>query len=205
MRIVVIANQKGGVGKSYVSVGLAGAWAEAGHRPIIIDANDPQHTSASWLGGADVGVEVVRCGEADERIGHLLLELRRRNQHDVAIVDTPPRAVAALAAAAEVADTLLAPVTMAVGDIIPVAEMLRMDIKFPTDTRIVMNCVHTSKTFMREMREVIGAIGVPVCKATLGNRIVAARAQLRRLPVTIYEPAGKAACEMRALAREVWQ
>lgn len=204
MRIIVVANQKGGVGKSCISVSLAGAFAEAGRRPVIFDINDPQHTAAAWLGGNANGIEVVRCSESDTRITYILAEYRRRGLHGVAIVDTPPRAVAGLRAAAEVADTILAPVTMSVGDMQPVADMFRLPIKFPADRRLVLNQTHTSKTFMREVRGIAVLLGVPICRTTLGHRIAYSRAQLERLPVTAYEPEGKAAAEIRQLAQEIW-
>lgn len=52
MLIVAIANQKGGVGKTSVTLGLAGSLAAAGHRPLVIDL-DPQANSTAALDPAD--------------------------------------------------------------------------------------------------------------------------------------------------------
>lgn len=205
MRIILVANSKGGVGKTTLAVGLAGAWAEVGLRPVIIDTNDPQHSAAAWLGSRNSGIEVVRCSESDERLGSMLLEIRKRKTHGVAIVDTPPRSVAALMAAAEVADMLLAPVTMAIGDVTPVADMLRLGCRFPADRRIVMNSTHTSRAFMREMQQVVTSLRMPICETFLGDRLAIPRSQIFRLPVTAYEPIGKAASEVRELSRELLQ
>lgn len=50
-RIVTLLNQKGGVGKTTVTLGLASAAAHAGHRVLVVDL-DPQGSS-TWVLGHD--------------------------------------------------------------------------------------------------------------------------------------------------------
>src|SRR4051812_24840398 len=50
-RIVALLNQKGGVGKTTVTLGLASAAAEAGHKVLVVDL-DPQ-ASSTWVLGVD--------------------------------------------------------------------------------------------------------------------------------------------------------
>jgi len=49
MKTIVIANQKGGSGKSTITVHLAAAAELAGNGPVIISDTDPQGTAADWF------------------------------------------------------------------------------------------------------------------------------------------------------------
>lgn len=49
MRSVLIANAKGGCGKTTISTNLAAAFAQSGLKTAIADV-DPQHSSLSWIG-----------------------------------------------------------------------------------------------------------------------------------------------------------
>src|SRR4051794_32367592 len=53
---VIVANQKGGVGKTFISSGIAQALAEAGHRVLLVDY-DPQGHLTAELGFEDLMYE----------------------------------------------------------------------------------------------------------------------------------------------------
>lgn len=55
-RVLVVANQKGGVGKTTIAVGLAEGLAMMGYRVLIIDA-DPQGNTTSHLGYSNTRAE----------------------------------------------------------------------------------------------------------------------------------------------------
>ena len=49
MKTIVVANQKGGSGKSTIAVHLAAAAEHAGDGPAVISDTDPQGTAADWF------------------------------------------------------------------------------------------------------------------------------------------------------------
>jgi chromosome partitioning protein len=63
-RTVAILNQKGGVGKTTVTLGLASAAAAAGRRVLVVDM-DPQ-ASSSWVLGVDPGDAEVTVADVIE-------------------------------------------------------------------------------------------------------------------------------------------
>jgi len=49
MKMIVVANQKGGSGKSTLTVHLAAAAEHAGDGPVVISDTDPQGTAGDWF------------------------------------------------------------------------------------------------------------------------------------------------------------
>jgi chromosome partitioning protein len=77
MRIIAIANQKGGVGKTTTAVNLGAALAELGHRILLIDL-DPQANATSSFGleGVD-GTSLYEPLLGDASITEKILPTRR--------------------------------------------------------------------------------------------------------------------------------
>jgi cellulose biosynthesis protein BcsQ len=65
-RVVAILNQKGGVGKTTVTLGLASAAAQAGHRVLVVDL-DPQGSS-TWVLGLDPATVQASVAEVMHRV-----------------------------------------------------------------------------------------------------------------------------------------
>src|SRR5690349_13986742 len=63
--IIVVANSKGGVGKSTLAVHLAAWLHEQGHSVILADC-DTQHSSSEWAKEAIPEMKAVRLASPDE-------------------------------------------------------------------------------------------------------------------------------------------
>src|SRR5881392_4247478 len=80
--IIVVANSKGGVGKSTLAVHLAAWLFEQGHSVTLADC-DTQHSSSEWSAEAVPGVKAVRLAEPDEILDRLPV-LGQQSQYVIA-------------------------------------------------------------------------------------------------------------------------
>lgn len=73
MRVIAIANQKGGAGKTSAAVNLAVCLADTGRRVLLIDL-DAQCSASRWLHAESAGVgsyDVIRSNGSKESIGSI--------------------------------------------------------------------------------------------------------------------------------------
>lgn len=115
--VVGVVGQKGGVGKSAISRSLAREAANNGFDTKIADMDYQQTTSKNWQQDRlaanikpDVYVEIFRHIEQTKKI---------LKNHDIVIIDTPPRSSEATKELAEFADILVLPTGPSKDDLRP--------------------------------------------------------------------------------------
>jgi chromosome partitioning protein len=118
MKVIVVANQKGGSGKSTITVHLAGAAEHAGDGPALITDTDPQGTAGDWFN------QRKRSGLDSPRYAPLPLSDLRAGIHalDTAgasylFIDTAPSIGAVNADLFAVADLILVPLNPSPADL----------------------------------------------------------------------------------------
>ena len=129
---VVVANVKGGVGKTTTAIYLAAAAVERGHDPVLLIDSTGKASSAEWLEERPVeGVTVVEA--PSERT-----LARAVGRHDgLAVVDAPPGDTRLLGAATAAADVVIIPTRAGGVEISPVLNTLDWTSKTP---RAVVIC-----------------------------------------------------------------
>ena len=108
--LIVVANLKGGTGKSTVSVNVACGLAERERRVMIID-NDPQGTAAAWASRGGLQVECIhRPLESFAQAASWINGVRAvRRDFDITLVDLPASVAPALGASFMMASVILIP------------------------------------------------------------------------------------------------
>jgi|GEM_PF-2155652 len=116
--IIAVGNLKGGVGKSTLAVGLAGAMARTGKSVALVDG-DPQATSRRWLVRSDlpVRVETMDLDSLSSLENWLGRAERLVRAHGTVIVDLPAVIGPAMASAFLLARVILVPVSLSAVDI----------------------------------------------------------------------------------------
>jgi chromosome partitioning protein len=201
-RVVTVAQQKGGAGKTTLVVQLATALAAEGRKVAVVDI-DPQATLTGWMrirehearsvpelrfamvGGWRLGVELDR----------LVREV------ELVLVDTPPHAESEAKAAVRRADLVLVPCQPSPADIWASRATFDLAAKEGRPARLVWMRVPPRGRAVEEARTAVARAGWPVAAAELANRQAYVGSFAKGLGVVEAEPKGPAAQEVRALVR----
>lgn len=204
-RVITIAQQKGGAGKTSLAVHLAVAWAAEGRSVALIDI-DPQESLTQWWrqrleGGRGANLRLSVKTLAGWRAASEVDRLRR--EVDLVVIDSPPHAETAARVGVRSADLVLIPVQLSPMDVWATRPTIDMATRERVPVLVVANRVPPRGRLPEEMRAELERDRLPMAAAQLGNRTAFAASLADGLGVTEAEPSGTAAAEILALAAEV--
>ncbi len=194
LRIITIVSNKGGVGKTTLSVNLAVAAEMTGLKTAILDL-DPQSSSELWKdvrGKANPTVHGVKWGRLKEAIN-----AAEADGYDLIIIDTPPKIEEAITPAAKAADFCLIPVVPSAPDLQAIGATMALFDRINKQAAVVLNSCPTSDGLKSGARAVVeDAYEFPLCPIEIGRRIDFVHAHAEGKGVVEFAPRGKAAHEV---------
>lgn len=203
--IVGLLNQKGGVGKTTLSVNLAASFARRSARVLLIDA-DPQGSALDWAAARD-GAPLLSVVGLPRATIHREIALVGKD-YDHVFIDGPPRVADLARSAIMAADVVLIPVQPSPYDIWAADEVVRLieeakAFKEHLKYAFVVNRKIANTAIGRDVGEALGSYPVPVLKSTITQRVIFAEAAAKGMAVHEIDRDGLATAEIEAVATEI--
>jgi chromosome partitioning protein len=196
MKIITVAHQKGGVGKTTLALNLAACFKDD-LRVGLLDTD----VQGSLSGLVDMleGIELIPFNND--------LASLRTVEKDILIIDTPPYLTNQLPALFEASDFVLVPSKVGFLDVMAVRATIQMlkevqGRKKDLKAAIVLNMVKPRTNMNDEIREILKDYDIPVLKTSISDRV-----SYSRSPIMSGVFAGddeKAKTEITALADEIF-
>lgn len=202
--IISVLNQKGGVGKTTLSVNIAGQFAAQGSRVLLLDA-DPQGSALDW------------AAAREEESTFAVLGLPRATLHkdvskfagdyDHIIIDGPPRVTDLARSAIMAADLVLIPVQPSPYDVWAAEEVVSLVseariYKEKLKSVFVINRKITNTAIGRDVVDALSTYETPVLSSTVCQRVVFAEAAGQGKAVHELGES-TASAEIKALVKEI--
>lgn len=202
--IISFLNQKGGVGKTTLSVNVAGCLARQGHRVLLIDA-DKQGSATTWASlREDAPFQVVSMARANMARDALKLA----QDYDHTIIDGPPHAEEIARSCIVASDFVALPIEPS-GLSTWASDLTVRQVKEAQEFKPALKCGFVvsrkiGKTVIgRDIRNMAAEAGLPILESEIEQRV--AFAEGMTMGQTIFEWAGdsNAAREIEHLTKEI--
>jgi len=200
-KVITIAQQKGGAGKTTMAAHIAVALSQKGNRVAIVDI-DPQGSLSYWhrlreekFGEGYTGL--IFNALSGWRVGSEVARLRK--QCDFIVIDSPPHTETEARTAIRSADLIIIPVQPSPTDLWATKATLDLAKAEKIPVRVVLNRVAANSRLAQK----IAAELPELAETTIGNRVLFAASLLEGKCATEIDPGSPAAQEIKALVKEI--
>lgn len=209
-QIIAVIQEKGGTGKSTIATNLAGMAAGL-LKVALVDCDMPQGTSASW---AAIRLQdkpaslTARTATSYKQLVEMVQELEA--EHDLIVIDAPPRIAEMTKAALILSNLTLIPLGASAAEIWATADLLTTieaakAHKPNVEARILWNRFRASTKSAKELAEAVRQeLKLKQLGTKLGYRVAYSEALARGL-TTLEWGDKQAKEEIRTLGREIGQ
>lgn len=195
MKVITLAHQKGGVGKSTIALNLATSFAVK-LKVALVDT-DAQGSISSIGNRLKGGVDLVKIDDFDA--------VRKLN-YDIVIIDTPPYLSSRYLEIFNISDFVLIPTKAGFFDVLAIRSTVRivneaMETNRRLKSGIVINMIKPRSGVTREVGSLLKKLDIKVLETMIFDRVSYARSPITGGVVTGMDE--KAKSEMASLIGEM--
>jgi chromosome partitioning protein len=166
MKVITVAHQKGGVGKTTLSLNLATFFKD--HLKVGLLDGDPQE-SITGLGSLLEGVTII----PHDKLQHLVTI---QDEIDLLVIDTPPYLTTKLPELFDLSDYVLIPTKVGYLDVMAIKATIALlkeaQVRRPhLKAGVVLNMVKNRTTINEEIREIIRGYNMPQHDTVISDRV----------------------------------
>lgn len=207
--IISILNQKGGVGKTTLSIHIASTLALAGNKVLLIDA-DVQRSALDWAASRDMDPIFSVVGISTNTI-HKEVPLLIKN-YDYIVIDGPPRVYDVAKSAIAASDLVIIPVQPSPYDVWSAKEVVDLinEVKEPLQNykkiraAFVINRKIAKSVIGRDVVEALEQYkDIPVLNSSVTQRVTYAETAARGTSAIEEDPGSIAGQEIKKLTEEI--
>lgn len=202
MKVLTIASQKGGSGKTTIALHLACYAHQTGLKTALIDT-DPQLSALGWYKSREADDPILATSSPNEL--ESILGDAKTDGFDYCIVDTRPSVAEDIRAACNLSHFILIPTRPAIMDLRAIESTAAIVESSGTPGAIVINAAppkrgNAEQSITTEASNyAIEATGLPVCPVIIHQRAAFSHSLITGQAVTEYEPNSKASDEIKKL------
>ena len=196
MRVLALASQKGGSGKTTLSGHLAVQAQLAGAGPVVLIDIDPQGSLADWWNERETDLPAF----AQTTVARLAsdLEILRQQGFKLAVIDTPPAITMAIQSVISVAELIVVPTRPSTHDLRAVGATVDLCERAGKPLVFVVNAATPKAKITSEAAVALSQHGT-VAPVTVHNRLDFAASMIDGRTVMEVDPNGRSAEEVRQL------
>ena len=203
--ILAVLNQKGGVGKTTLTLHVAAGLALQGARVLVVDA-DPQGSARDWA-AARTAPPLFPVVGLDRPTLHRDVPTLAAD-YDHVVIDGPPRTTEVTRSALLAADVALIPVQPSPYDVWACAQLVTLVKEASVFKETLKSVFMISRKIVntaigRDVGEALAAYALPVLHTAIAQRVAFAESAATGQTVLETDPHGPAAREVTRLIREL--
>jgi chromosome partitioning protein len=200
-KVITIAQQKGGAGKTTVAAHIAIALHQKNYKVLLVDI-DPQASLTTWYNVRKENQEknkndIELISVAGWRVDNEITKLK--DIYDFIVIDSPPHTEAEAKSAIRSADMIITPIQASPTDIWATEATTLLAEKEKKPLYLLLNRLSPNSKITSEITKGLKNL----LKTTLGNRVAFAACLLEGKCVTETSPGSVAAKEVKSLTEEV--